>query len=236
MPRGTRKRNFKKKKTRNNKKLRNTRRTRRKRGGFPCVSLSLGSQKDQAVKTELNKIDRCLEDTDDIKEEWIKIYLAAKGLRPRGGPITSFFKRKHTQDEIKDANQIWDAAVKQKNDLDKRLQIQRSNNRQKLGKKITGEEAAAKARRRRRQQQYKEELDRRYKKDIQQDKYQNKTFEEWLEAKREEAARARAAEADAVQLDQWRSRSRVHTLSGDNDDSGFVHGNLGDDGKRGLGY
>ena len=121
MTRGTKKRYFKKKKTRNKRRLkksnntrkRKQRRTRRRRGGFRCGSLNIGSERDHAVKTELNKIDRCLEDTDDIKEEWIKIYLAAKGLRTRGGPITSWFKRKHTEEEINDANKLWADAVKE---------------------------------------------------------------------------------------------------------------------------
>ena len=119
MPRGTRKRNFKKKKTRNkrplkkgnNTKKRRQRRTRRRRGGkgkLKCSKLH--------TRTKIylrDKLGRCFNDgevaaTDD--EEYIKHHLTtitrADGLRKRGW-ITTYLGKKKTISEMNDLNTIW---------------------------------------------------------------------------------------------------------------------------------
>ena len=123
MPRGTKKSYFKRKNTRNNKKIRKQRRTRKRKGGFLCGSLSLGSKSDQKIKNALKRIGKCQNDTDKIEDEWIKIYLADKNLRKRGWG-TWMFKRKHTERESKEANENWDDAVKRKKERENQQNIQ----------------------------------------------------------------------------------------------------------------
>jgi hypothetical protein len=118
MPRGTRKRNFKKKKTRTKQKIRKQRRTRRRRGGggnLNCVDLH------PTTKNYLrDKLGRCLDDgqvaaKDD--EEYIKYHLTtikpADGRRWRGRVTRAkaLISKSPTTKKINEMKDQWDTAV-----------------------------------------------------------------------------------------------------------------------------